>query len=113
MLVVWGATMLLLFYIRDIGSSVMFFGAFLAMLYLATSRLSFVVIGLVLFVLTGLEVARLIAGRCHVAFITAFDQHALGAFEIGAIDYVLKPLVMARLVTTVQRLKARVSQPPA
>lgn len=62
--------------------------------------------------LTGLEVARLIAGRCHVAFITAFDQHALGAFEIGAIDYVLKPLVMARLVTTVQRLKARVSQPP-
>jgi DNA-binding LytR/AlgR family response regulator len=62
--------------------------------------------------LTGLDVARQIAGRCHVAFITAFDQHALGAFEAGAIDYVMKPLVMARLVTTVQRLKARVSQPP-
>lgn len=62
--------------------------------------------------LTGLDVARQIAGRCHVAFITAFDQHALGAFEAGAIDYVMKPLVLARLVTTVQRLKARVSQPP-
>ena len=62
--------------------------------------------------LTGLDVARQIAGRCHVAFITAFDQHALGAFEVGAIDYVMKPLEMARLVTTVQRLKTRVSQPP-
>jgi cell division protein FtsW (lipid II flippase) len=51
MLVVWGVTMLLLFYIRDIGSSVMFFGAFLAMLYVATNRLSFVVIGFVLFAL--------------------------------------------------------------
>jgi cell division protein FtsW (lipid II flippase) len=51
MLVIWGATMLLLFYIRDIGSSVMFFGAFLAMLYVATDRLSFVVVGLLLFVL--------------------------------------------------------------
>jgi len=62
--------------------------------------------------LTGLAVARQIAGRCHVVFITAFDQHALGAFEAGAIDYVMKPLVMARLVTTVQRLKARVTEAP-
>jgi DNA-binding LytR/AlgR family response regulator len=61
--------------------------------------------------LTGIEVARQIAGRCHVVFITAFDQHALGAFEAGAIDYVMKPLSTARLVTTVQRLKARVRQP--
>jgi cell division protein FtsW (lipid II flippase) len=49
MLVIWGTTMLLLFYIRDIGSSVMFFGAFLAMIYVATDRLSFALIGLVLF----------------------------------------------------------------
>ena len=62
--------------------------------------------------LTGLDVARQIGGRCHVVFITAFDQHALSAFEAGAIDYVMKPLVIARLVTTVQRLKARVAQPP-
>ena len=63
--------------------------------------------------LTGIEVARQIAGRCHVAFITSYDQHALEAFEAGAIDYVLKPPTAARLVTTVQRLKARLQQPPA
>lgn len=63
--------------------------------------------------LTGIEVARQIAGRCHVAFITSHDEHALEAFEAGAIDYVLKPPTTARLVTTVQRLKARLQQPPA
>jgi cell division protein FtsW (lipid II flippase) len=45
MLVVWGGAMLLLVFIRDLGASLMFFGAFLALLYVATSRLSFVVIG--------------------------------------------------------------------
>ncbi|MGH2940183.1 MAG: FtsW/RodA/SpoVE family cell cycle protein [Solirubrobacterales bacterium] len=49
MLVVWGATMLLLVFIRDLGSSLMFFAAFLALLYVATGRFSFVVIGSLLF----------------------------------------------------------------
>ncbi len=62
--------------------------------------------------LSGLEVARQVAGRSHVVFITAFDQHALGAFEAGALDYVMKPLSLPRLVTTVQRLKERVRQVP-
>jgi DNA-binding LytR/AlgR family response regulator len=62
--------------------------------------------------LTGLEAARRIAGRCHVVFITSYDQHALEAFEAGAIDYVLKPPTAARLLTTVQRLKLRLQQPP-
>lgn len=63
--------------------------------------------------ITGIEVARQIAGRCHVAFITSFDQYAIDAFEAGAVDYVLKPPTHARLAATVQRLKARLSQPPA
>jgi cell division protein FtsW (lipid II flippase) len=50
LLVVWGAAMLMLVVIRDLGSSLMFFGAFLALLYVATGRLSFVIVGLVLFV---------------------------------------------------------------
>ena len=50
-LVIWGATMLMLIFIRDLGSSLMFYGAFMALLYVATSRLSFVVIGLALFAL--------------------------------------------------------------
>lgn len=50
LLVVWGAAMLMLVLIRDLGSSLMFFGAFLVLLYVATSRISFVVVGLTLFV---------------------------------------------------------------
>src|SRR3954462_986742 len=42
LLVIWGAAMLMLIVIRDLGSSVMFFGAFLALLYVATNRLSLV-----------------------------------------------------------------------
>ena len=63
--------------------------------------------------LSGIEVARQIGGRCHVAFITSYDEHALEAFEAGAMDYVLKPPTAARLATTVQRLKTRLQQPPA
>ena len=64
MLVIWGTSMLLLFYIRDIGSSGMFFGAFLAMIYVATDRLSFVVVGIGIFALGG----YLVAG--HIGHIT-------------------------------------------
>ena len=51
LLAVWGAAMLMLFVIQDIGSSLMFFGGFLAVLYVATNRLSFVLVGLALFAL--------------------------------------------------------------
>jgi len=49
LLVVWGASMFMLVFIRDLGSSLMFFAAFLALLYVATGRFSFVVIGMVMF----------------------------------------------------------------
>jgi len=49
LLVVWGASMLMLVFIRDLGSSLMYFGGFLAVLYVATNRLSFVTIGMALF----------------------------------------------------------------
>ena len=48
-LAVWGIGMLMLVVIRDLGASMMFFGGFLAVIYVATNRLSFVVIGVVLF----------------------------------------------------------------
>jgi DNA-binding LytR/AlgR family response regulator len=60
----------------------------------------------------GLEAARAIGNRAHVVFVTAFDQHAVEAFERGAIDYVLKPFNDERLQLTVERLKERLSQPP-
>jgi len=49
LLVVWGAAMLMLVFIKDLGSSLMFFGAFLALLYVATGRFSYVLIGLLAF----------------------------------------------------------------
>jgi cell division protein FtsW (lipid II flippase) len=49
LLIVWGAAMAMLFVIQDLGSSLMFFGGFLAVLYVATNRFSFVAIGLTLF----------------------------------------------------------------
>jgi cell division protein FtsW (lipid II flippase) len=49
LLVVWGASMVLLVFIRDLGSSLMFFGGFLALVYVATNRISFVAIGLAMF----------------------------------------------------------------
>lgn len=63
--------------------------------------------------MSGIDVARQVAGRCHVAFITSYDAHAVEAFEAGAIDYVLKPPTAARLATTIQRMKTRLPQPPA
>jgi cell division protein FtsW (lipid II flippase) len=51
LLVVWGAAMVMLVFIRDLGSSLMYFGGFLALLYVATNRLSFVTIGMVMFAL--------------------------------------------------------------
>jgi cell division protein FtsW (lipid II flippase) len=51
LLVVWGASMFMLVFIRDLGSSLMFFAAFLALLYVATGRFSFVVIGMAMFLL--------------------------------------------------------------
>jgi cell division protein FtsW (lipid II flippase) len=49
LLMVWGAAMMMLIVIKDLGSSLMFFAAFLALLYVATNRLSFVVVGLGMF----------------------------------------------------------------
>jgi len=62
--------------------------------------------------LTGIEVAQRIHGRAAVVFATAHGDHALAAFDAGAIDYLLKPVDVERLAQTVQRLKARLAAPP-
>ena len=58
--------------------------------------------------LTGLDVAAAvpeISAATRIVFVTAFEQHALEAFDRGAIDYLLKPLQPARLARTIARLK--------
>jgi len=62
--------------------------------------------------MTGLEVASRIGRQTHVVFVTAYDQHALRAFDAGALDYVLKPIQIARLAETVERLKQRLGAAP-
>jgi two-component system, LytTR family, response regulator LytT len=60
--------------------------------------------------LTGFEVARrLVASGPPVAivFVTAFDQRAIEAFEVNAVDYLLKPVDSGRLETAVQRVRQR------
>ena len=49
LLLIWGAAMFMLVFIKDLGSSLMFFGGFLALLYVATQRISFVLIGIAMF----------------------------------------------------------------
>jgi DNA-binding LytR/AlgR family response regulator len=55
--------------------------------------------------LSGMEVAKRIAGLCRIVFVTAFDQYAVEAFESEAVDYLLKPVSKERLIHTMQRLK--------
>ncbi len=62
--------------------------------------------------LTGIEVARKIAGTCRIVFITAYHQYAVEAFENEAMDYILKPVEKKRLKKTVQRLKKQVNETP-
>jgi DNA-binding LytR/AlgR family response regulator len=62
--------------------------------------------------MSGIDVARRINGRTPVAFVTAYGDHALAAFDAGAVDYVMKPVDPARLGQAVERLKARL-QPGA
>ena len=54
--------------------------------------------------LSGLDVARASNGKCSVIFTTAYDIHAIEAFQLGALDYLLKPILEDRLSHTVKRL---------
>ncbi len=61
--------------------------------------------------LTGFEVARRLvqAGvEAHFVFVTAFDQHAIEAFDVNAVDYLLKPVEAERLSTAVDRARRRI-----
>jgi DNA-binding LytR/AlgR family response regulator len=56
---------------------------------------------------TGVEAGRHIGIRSHLVFVTAYDQYAVQAFTQGALDYLVKPVDVARLSQTVKRLQER------
>lgn len=59
--------------------------------------------------LDGLELARVFGARTHVVFVTAYGEHALAAFDEGAVDYVLKPIGMERLARALERTRNRLA----
>jgi len=62
--------------------------------------------------LSGLEVAELIGDEVAVIFVTAYDEHAVRAFELHAVDYLLKPVDAPRLSEALARARRRL-QPGA
>jgi two-component system LytT family response regulator len=62
---------------------------------------------------TGLEVLEQLNYEAHVIFTTAHDQYAVTAFELGALDYVLKPFGRERLERAIERVKSASSDPAA
>ncbi len=90
LLAVWGTAMALLFVIQDLGSSLMFFGAFLALVYVATNRISFVLIGLGLFavgarVLYAIRptIESRVQAWLHPFDSTLYDQQVGGSYQIA------------------------------
>src|SRR5436309_3685217 len=62
--------------------------------------------------LTGFEVARRMLDAnapSHIIFVTAYDQHAIEAFEVNAVDYLLKPVDPPRLQIAVERVRRRIA----
>ena len=60
---------------------------------------------------SGLEIAAALPSHLLVAFTTAYDEHAVRAFELNAVDYLLKPFTRERLRGCIARLRERLAVP--
>src|SRR2546429_3796131 len=60
--------------------------------------------------LTGFDVLELIGSDVQVIFVTAYDEYAMKAFEVHAVDYLLKPVGKERLAASLQRVKKRAQE---
>src|SRR5947209_11233232 len=93
-LVIWGIAMVIMFLLHDIGSSLMFYGSLLAILYVATGRVSFVLVGLVAFAL-GAWFAATHIGHIHdriTAWLHPFDPHFYnrvgGSYQVANAQFI-------------------------
>ncbi len=62
---------------------------------------------------TGFDLLDALDARPHVVFVTAYDAHALDAFRMSAVDYLLKPVDPDRLAEALGRVRARVAEAPS
>lgn len=62
---------------------------------------------------SGIEVFRRLAHQPYVIFTTAYAEHAVTAFELGAVDYLLKPFGAPRLLAALDRVRAAIGEPVA
>ena len=88
LLVIWGAAMLVLVETGDLGSALLFFGIFLAVLYVATARLAFVGIGVVLFVggaIAAYESISRVRDRVTI-WLHPWTDHAVYCAQTGKLD---------------------------
>ena len=63
--------------------------------------------------LLGTDVLRELTHQPYVVFTTAFAEHAVTAFELGALDYILKPFGAARLAASMERVRSAIGEPVA
>lgn len=61
----------------------------------------------------GFDVLGQVAPGAHVIFVTAYDRYAVRAFEVNALDYLLKPVTAPRLATSLAKLNGRPAAPAA
>lgn len=61
---------------------------------------------------SGLQLAAQLPAGCRCVFSTAYAEHAIPAFELGALDYLLKPFSAARLSATLERVRTQLALPP-
>lgn len=78
--------------ITDIESPAVAANATEALSYLQTHPLDVMFVDIEMPGMNGIELAGKIAGQCHVIFVTAYNQYAVEAFDLQAIDYLLKPV---------------------
>jgi two-component system LytT family response regulator len=62
--------------------------------------------------LTGFDVLELIGSETPVIFVTAYDEYAMKAFDVHAVDYLLKPVGKDRLAAALERVKTRSREKP-
>jgi cell division protein FtsW (lipid II flippase) len=89
LLVIWGAAMLVLFATDDLGSALLYYGIFLALLYAATARLAFVAVGMGLFLAGAAAVYR---GTPHVRtrvanWLEPWTEHKVPCATTGTLDF--------------------------